>query len=194
MAIEKNSYNLDYYMDSFSANKIYDITGKSSDELERISKNIITYLKGNDNQALNNDFNQREIQHMVDVLNLFEMARVIKIVSAVIAMVIVFWFLSTKRSGFMGKWTSLGIFSNHILLAILVILVLTDFTKYFTVFHKMFFNNDLWILNPRTDLLIQMLPEPFFINISKNIAFSLIKYLSLAQIIGYIFYKKSRYA
>lgn len=193
MAIEENSYNLDYYMDSFTENEVYDVTGKSRNELNRISKNIITYLKGNDDQALNNDFNQREIHHMDDVLKLFEMARLIKIISAIIALTIISWFLSKKRGRFMGKWMSLGIFANHILLVVLIVLVLTDFTKYFTIFHKMFFNNDLWILNPRTDLLIQMLPEPFFINISKNIALSFIKYLTLTQIIGYIFYKKGKY-
>ena len=41
-------------------------------------------------------------------------------------------------------------------------LVAIDFNKYFVLFHEIFFNNDLWLLDPATDLLIRMLPEGFF--------------------------------
>jgi integral membrane protein (TIGR01906 family) len=128
------------------------------------------------------------------VLGLYELARLIKLISSLVALFIVFWFLSREKAGFMGKWMALGIFANHLLLILLGILVVTDFTRYFTIFHEIFFNNDLWILNPNTDLLIQMLPEPFFVNIAGKIGLSFIKYLALAQLIGYIFYKKGKYA
>ena len=38
----------------------------------------------------------------------------------------------------------------------------SDFTKYFTIFHEIFFTNDLWLFDPSTDLMIRMLPEGFF--------------------------------
>ena len=43
-------------------------------------------------------------------------------------------------------------------------IISTDFSKYFVVFHQIFFDNDLWILNPATDLLINIVPEPFFMD------------------------------
>lgn len=49
-------------------------------------------------------------------------------------------------------------------LALLGLIISTDFTKYFILFHHIFFNNDLWILNPETDLLINIVPEPFFMD------------------------------
>lgn len=193
MAIEENTYNLEYYMESFEENGVYQVTGKTEEELQVVSKDIITYLKGNQDDALDRHFNEREIHHMEDVLGLYELARVIKLVSALLALGIIFLFLSKEKAGFMGKWMVLGIFANHILLILLGIFIVTDFTKYFTIFHEIFFDNDLWILNPNTDLLIQMLPEPFFINIAVKIGLSFIKYLALAQLIGYIFYKKGKY-
>jgi len=193
MAIEENTYDLEYYMESFEENGVYNVTGKTAEDLEVVSKDIIAYLKGNQDDALNRHFNEREIHHMEDVLGLYDLARVIKLASALVALGIVFWFLSKEKAGFMGKWMALGIFANHLLLVLLGILIITDFTKYFTVFHEIFFNNDLWILNPRTDLLIQMLPEPFFVDIAGKIGLSLIKYLTLAQVIGYVFYKKGKY-
>ena len=130
---------------------------------------------------------------MIDVLDLFDIARVIKLISAIISLVIVFYFLSKSLASLVGKWIGIGLFANHLMIIILGVLILIDFTKYFTIFHEIFFSNDLWLLDPRTDLLIQMLPEPFFVNMAKNIGISFIKYLSIAQIIGYVFYKKGKY-
>ena len=35
----------------------------------------------------------------------------------------------------------------------------------------MFFNNDLWILDPSTDMLINIVPEGFFMDTAERIAF-----------------------
>ena len=50
---------------------------------------------------------------------------------------------------------------------IVVILLLAaafsiDFTRCFTIFHEIFFTNDLWMFNPSEDYMIRMLPEGFF--------------------------------
>ena|SRR5690554_1444452 len=194
LAIEENAYDLDYYMNSFEENGVYVTTGKSQGELEVVSKDIISYLKGReDDNFLYKHFNEKEVLHMIDVLDLFDIARVIKLISAIISLVIVFYFLSKSLAGLVGKWIGIGLFANHLLIIILGVLILIDFTRYFTIFHEIFFSNDLWLLDPRTDLLIQMLPEPFFVNMAKNIGISFIKYLSIAQIIGYVFYKKGKY-
>ena len=49
------------------------------------------------------------------------------------------------------------------------LLFFSDFNKYFTLFHEVFFTNDLWLLDPRTDLLIRMLPEGFFFDMVARI-------------------------
>ena len=36
------------------------------------------------------------------------------------------------------------------------------FDQAWTTFHEIVFRNDLWKLNPATDRLIQMFPEPFW--------------------------------
>ena len=56
------------------------------------------------------------------------------------------------------------------LTAALAAIISTDFTKYFIVFHKIFFNNDLWVLDPRTDMLINIVPEGFFFDTAARIA------------------------
>ena len=42
------------------------------------------------------------------------------------------------------------------------VLAVVDFNWFWTQFHHVFFTNDLWLLNPATSVLIQMVPEAFF--------------------------------
>ena len=42
------------------------------------------------------------------------------------------------------------------------LIVSGSFDRYFVVFHHLFFDNDLWILDPTKDNLINLLPEGFF--------------------------------
>lgn len=69
-----------------------------------------------------------------------------------------------------------------VFMAILVGIITTNFTKYFVIFHKIFFSNNLWILNPETDRLINIVPEPFFIDTSIRIVvifFSIILFVCI---------------
>ena len=77
---------------------------------------------------------------------------------------------------------------NYILVIIVVLLILaifiaSDFSKYFIKFHELFFDNDLWVLNPETDIMIRMLPEDYFMKMASRIAFSFISKLAIIIII-----------
>lgn len=45
-----------------------------------------------------------------------------------------------------------------------------DFNRAFLAFHHLFFTNDLWLLNPATDLMIRLLPETFFAQVAGRAA------------------------
>lgn len=68
------------------------------------------------------------------------------------------------------------------IICVLGLVISTDFTKYFVIFHHIFFNNDLWLLDPATDLLINIVPEPFFVDTASYIA--LVFGISVAVIFG----------
>lgn len=193
VSIEENTYDTEYYRESFEKNGVYDTTGKSEEELLLVSNDIIEYLKGKGGSLLDPHFNRKEIQHMEDVLALFNLARLIKFVSFISALAAAAYFIIKLDTKFAGKWLTLGLFGNYVVISMVGVLARTDFTRYFIYFHEIFFTNDLWILDPSTDLLIQMLPEPFFINIAIKIGFSFIKYVAFGQIIGYILFRKGTY-
>ena len=77
----------------------------------------------------------------------------------------------------------LMVFLLVVYLAIGVFLAL-NFDQYFIKFHELFFDNDLWLLDPKTDMMINMLPIGFFISMAKTIFIKAI--LSLILVMGLI--------
>ena len=47
--------------------------------------------------------------------------------------------------------------------------LIVDFNTAFTVFHEIFFTNDLWLFDPAEDYMIRMLPEGFFYDMALRI-------------------------
>lgn len=193
VSIERSAYDKKYYLDSYERYGVEAVTNKPMMELSVITDRIIDYLrnKGGD-ELLEPYFNEREILHMRDVQDLFNMARWIKYLGLIVSLIILFYYDKKKERVFLGKTLTFGLFSNYLILVLLGIMVLIDFNKYFTYFHLIFFRNDLWLLDPSTDLLIQMLPEPFFIGMAKKIGLSFFINLAILQVIGLVSIRKGR--
>lgn len=171
------SFNQDFYMKEFEKYDITKVTTMSTEDLSRVSEKLISYLK-DDDKNLNikavikgesrEVFGQREKQHMVDVKVLFIKGFNFRNISLGIAMIALIFILVVSKRKNRDIYQALlwsGIIPI-VLMMILYILLKIDFHKYFTYFHKIFFTNDLWLLNPETEVLIQMLPLEFFIDIS----------------------------
>ena len=67
-----------------------------------------------------------------------------------------------------GKGMLIGAAAFFIIIIALAIYMLTNFDRAFVQFHEIFFNNDLWLLDPRESLLINILPQDFFFDIVKK--------------------------
>src|SRR5690625_3489285 len=104
ISIEKNAYDMDYYLKSYEKNKISQLTGKSKGQLAEISENLVSYIKGQGGEELLEPyFNEKEILHMVDVQNLFNLARRIKYIGLVLSIGIVINFLKDRKYKSLGK-------------------------------------------------------------------------------------------
>ena len=117
-------------------------------------------------------FNDREIAHMEDVRGLFLGGLALRRSSIGLIVVCVVLLFSRKADvrRVLPKMICAGSALFFAVLAILAAIISTDFNKYFIIFHHIFFNNDLWLLNPDTDLLINIVPEPFFMDTAARIA------------------------
>lgn len=117
-------------------------------------------------------FNEREIAHMADVQVLFLKAMSIRRVCLVLtaALLILMAVTKARMKKVLPSSMCIGTGLFFGLITALALIISTDFTKYFVMFHHIFFSNDLWILDPRTDMLINIVPEGFFMDTAARIA------------------------
>lgn len=109
-------------------------------------------------------FNEQDRLHMADVKVLFLGGLKLRNWAAVVALALVAVLILRKADlgGVLFKGFIRAFVAVLIAAGIIGILFATDFTKYFTIFHEIFFTNDLWMFDPAEDYMIRMLPEGFF--------------------------------
>lgn len=118
-------------------------------------------------------FNERETLHMIDVKGLYQFALQLRLIAIVLLVAALAYLIIQKKK---EAWHLLSIAYAQCALCFLCIVVMlgiwaaVDFTSLWESFHRLFFTNDLWLLNPRTDLMINMFPEEFFFNMVLRIA------------------------
>ena len=109
-------------------------------------------------------FHDYEQQHMADCRALFTLDRAVMAASALLLIPLGWaaWALRPVR-----VWTAAGFLAGcgTVLLAVLALAVwgVADFDSLFVLFHRLSFDNGLWLLNPQTDLLIRLMPTSFFV-------------------------------
>ena len=137
---------------------------------QRANLVIETTVAGEQREA----FNEREKAHMEDVLGLFNQGFRIYYAGAGLTVLMLVLAMVWRRERrellrVYGKCTVIVFAVFFILGGLVGILLATNFDFYFTLFHKIFFNNDLWLLDPRTDLMINLVAEPFFMHTALTI-------------------------
>jgi len=172
-ALQVVVYNDQYFSWHYKVHHIEETTNMSIDELMQVTDKMMDYLIGKrdtlDMTAVINGteeevFGKREKAHMEDVKKLFLNGKQMRDMSAVFLVALLaalaIWKKDMLRFWLKQlKWFFIGSFSAIMLVGLLMA---SDFNRYFTLFHQLFFNNDLWLLDPRTDVLINMVPEIFF--------------------------------
>ncbi len=151
---------------------------------------IKTRINGNEEYF----FNDREISHMEDVKNLFSAGFAIRKLCVALVLICVLLLMLTKVNWLyvLSHSLKVGITVFAALAAVLSIIVAIDFNKAFTIFHELFFTNDLWLLDPATDRLINILPEGFFIDTVIRIGVIFGVFIILVLVLAIIIEHKER--
>lgn len=181
LALEQVTADLSLYERLYRQYDIPVQAGVEETQLMEVTAGLVDYIYGG-REALDMEavvfgraqraFNEREQAHMVDVRQLFQLAsmlcRVLLIAGAALLALGLLW----PKPGGARELRTGSLFSVGCWLAILGGLALLagfNFQAAFWQFHQLFFRNDLWLLNPATDLMIRMFPEPFFFEMVKQI-------------------------
>lgn len=195
-AVDIVTFNPNHYLKEYKKHDVITSTGMDMENLKLVTGELLSYLKDNRDDLsikaiINGEkrevFGEREKLHMVDVKELFIIGRWIRNIGlfAIISM-IVFFIRKDKRWKGRISTTFLNMsFVNLGLIVTLFLMMHLDFRKYFDYFHYIFFDNDLWLLDPNTDIMIQMLPQDFFYNTAVKIATNYIIAITLLAFLGW---------
>jgi integral membrane protein (TIGR01906 family) len=166
-------FDANFYARGEVEQRIEEIYGLSQEVLRPVNVGIVDYF-GNDKtlaesfRAAGADpgfFKERETVHMTDVRGLIRLVGAIEraaigvSVLSLLILVVLFGRGAVER---IGAGLTIGGAVTIALVAFLGVLTVIDFGGLFTRLHMMSFTNDFWILDPRTDHLIQMFPFGFW--------------------------------
>lgn len=172
------AFDKGYYYKLFSELKVNEQIGIDESALSRVSNALVSYiddgsgditLKENVNGNEVQFYNEKEVQHLHDIQVLVQRARTfltIMNILMLLSIVLLWWFGKNDTKQFLKdifKPFKYAFFMTIVFLGGLIALYFTNFDWAFTKFHEIFFTNDLWLLDPRTDRLIMLMPIEFFI-------------------------------
>jgi len=163
-----------FYKQGFRTYEVTETTGLTLAQLDAIADDMVLYFE-DDRTNLNIQvtvdgedtalFTPQETEHMRDVKNLMTALFRVNEVSLAILLAyiggVVLW--TRERSPRqLAKSALAGVGVAFAVVAVLGVFALTGFDAAWTKFHEIAFRNDLWQLDPDTDHLIQLFPEPFW--------------------------------
>lgn len=149
-----------YEVEKLDFVKKYDV-GQVTDE-------VIFYLADlSNNMNRKGLFEPREHRHMVDVKRLFSQGRLLRVIFLPFIFLLI---QQTKKDrGFFRKFViAYGVFLS--LFGLIAVLGTLFFQKAFVKFHHLFFSNEDWLLSPKDSIIINLMPEGFFMDMAKYIA------------------------
>ncbi len=153
-------------------------SGVPASSYPALAEGIAGFLSGNQNTAqlevmkdggLQPAFHEHELVHLQDVKSLADLSGLLMMLVIPLALLYVLLLcvpmnLQGLRIGMLAKSTRLAFAAAVFLLLLAGVWAAIDFNGAFALLHQTVFPNDLWLLDPRTDLMIQLMPQPFFVS------------------------------
>ena len=138
-------------------------------------------------------FQPHEQQHMADCRALFRLDRKVLYAGAILsaALLAVAFGLNRRR---VWKGCAIGLGAVMAMVAAIAAMAVVDFGRLFILFHQISFSNDLWLLDPRTDLLIRLMPTSFFTTYAAILGVSWLLIMTLMLLGALILTKRGKKA
>lgn len=161
----------DYAFDRYDAEAA---TGLARDDLDSVASGLRDYFNNGEStfyQTVTEDglpgpvFNARETRHLQDVKSLMSLMNRVQEVSTIFVLAYIVAFFIWARDGNVRQLAMhclIGVGVGVAAIGAVGIVAAFGFDAAWERFHTIAFTNNFWLLNPRTDQLIQMFPEPFW--------------------------------
>lgn len=175
----------DQYVREWKRLDVWPAAGAEEQDAEKIASALASVLRDGDPAVLQalrvrvfgveqQAFHADEIAHMADVGQKFTLWAPVSVLAALtLLLLIIGWACLRKNPILRFGWVRGAQWGSWIAISLMVTLgvwAALDFHSIFVLFHQVIFTNDLWLLDPATDLLIRLMPLQFFIDLVLAIA------------------------
>ena len=171
-AVDYCCFDQKFYLEQYQKLNTAETIGVSAETLDQMTLVLLDYLRDEEKtlelvakvQGSEREvFNEREIKHMVDVRALYQNAMMVRdLCGLLLVLSLIISLLLGDEKKLFWAFKRIFILFMAVFLALLLVAIV-DFDFFWTNFHYIFFaGNDLWLLDPRTDILIMMVPLEFF--------------------------------
>lgn len=179
--VEYACFDRDFYEQEYRKLDTARSIGMKHSTLMTVTSHLLDYTEGKvDKLAIKaeikgkkvNVFDDRDTAHMADVKSLFLAARTVRnwMIPAILLLALAAFFLVTKdRARLFAKSCVIGFIIAGVIVGGFALWAALDFDAFWTSFHKLFFTNDLWLLDPKKSVLINMVPSQFFFDLVMRI-------------------------
>ena len=181
VSVEFNIRNESFFINEYEKTGVAEDLGMTMDDIKVVSREMMKYLFGEREDLViyttlrgqyREFFNDREKTHMVDVKAMLDNAILVRRICMGIMLICIAGLIAMKRrrtihflcrsycyavAGVVAFFGAIGLF-----------ILFNGFTEFWMRFHGVFFTNDLWLLDPATDMMILLLPEQFFSDLVAN--------------------------
>lgn len=157
--------------------------GISQTQLLELDESLAAYLSGDASALDAAPFNERERVHMADCYDLFVLLRRAAATACALAAALLGCSIALLRTKRLHRAALGGAAGLMALILALGLWGLVDFDTLFTAFHRLLFTNDLWLLDPRTDLLIRICPQSMFSAMAAIIAAGELGFILLVNLL-----------
>ena len=192
-------FYMPFYESEYKKNETTKATGMKESDLIKTTEVLFDYLKDNRDDLIirvqvngyaREVFDRRETLHMKDVKKLYlDAMKVRNILFLAGAALLAAGVLLDRRKVLLNLISGyeLGVIIFIVFVSCLLFYALLDFNSFWLQFHEIFFDNDLYFLDPNTEILINMVPENFFFDLVMRIILSFISlvaviYLAMKQL------------
>ena len=163
-------------------------------------KTPVTQIANSDTSETEPAFSDKENRHMADVKGIVSLLKIVRWAGGGIvigALLLLYLKSKENKAKFLSDTVRGFALSALFLLLIATVLAIwgaVNFDGLFVTFHKLSFSNDLWILNPNTDLLVALMPLPFFIWYAGEMLKSMLPVLGMMVLIPLVWLRRIKTA
>ncbi len=197
------AFDKGFYTKEYSRDNTAEYIGMSEEDLMESTFALLDYLRDKRDDIVvvaevrgkeREVFDTRETLHMEDVKALYQgalTARNILAITGILLLLYVFFRIKDPANILFESYIS-----AFILIAVFVTVIgiyaMIDFDNFWMQFHYLFFDNELFLLDPSVSIMINMFPEIFFSDMVFRIIGVFAVTVILIGILLYVFRRRSR--